>query len=59
MVQATFMKTVNSVVSACGIIPLNSVGEVVSKFTARGFRICGAQHLSVTGKSRWPFDVVQ
>lgn len=59
MVQATFMKTVNSAVSACGILPLNAAGEELGKFTAHCFRRGGAQHRFVTGKSRWPLDVVK
>lgn len=59
MVQNTFMKCINSAVSACGIIPRNAAGEELGKFTAHCFRRGGAQHRFVTGKSRWSLDVVK
>jgi len=59
MVQATFMKTVNRAVSMCGIVPKNASGHELGKFTAHCFRRGGAQHRFVTGKVRWPLDVVK
>lgn len=59
MTQQTFMVTVNTVVRSCGIIPRNAAGNELGKFTAHCYRRGGAQHRFVTGKTRWPLDVVK
>lgn len=59
MVQQTFMNTINNAVRDCGIIPRNAFGMDMGRLTAHCFRRGGAQHRFVTGKSRWPLDVVK
>lgn len=59
MVHSTFMKTVNKAVSEYGIIPKHYCGEELGKFTAICFRRGGAQRILVTGKARWPLDIVK
>ena len=52
LVQVTFMKIVNDMTSRCGIIPKNSMGTELGRFTTHCFRKGGAQHRFITGKSR-------
>lgn len=59
MVQGTMMKTINEVNRRIGIIPKNASGEDMEKFTIHCFRRGGAQHRFVTGRNRWPLDVVK
>lgn len=59
MVQATFIKSVNSANSTCVIDPVNAAGEQLRKCTAHCFRTGGAPHRFVIGKARWPFDVLK
>lgn len=59
MIPTTFMKTINSATSMSAIMPVNAAGEDLGRFTAHCFRRGGAQHRFVTGKSRWPLDVVK
>ena len=59
MVYQTFMSTINKLISDCGIVPRNAAGSVLGVFTSHCFRRGGAQHRFITGKSRWPLDVVK
>ena len=59
MVHQTFMATVNKLLSDCGIVPRNAAGAVLGVFTSHCFRRGGAQHRFVTGKYRWPLEVVK
>ena len=59
MIQQTFMATINDIVKVWGIISTNSFGLEMGKFTAHCIRRGGAQHRYVTGKSRYPSDVVK
>ena len=59
MVYQTFMGTINKLISDCGIVPRNAAGSVLGMFTSHCFRRGGAQHRFITGKARWPLDVVK
>lgn len=59
MVYQTFMGTINKIIADCGIVPRNAAGSVLGVFTSHCFRRGGAQHRFITGKARWPLDVVK
>lgn len=41
------------------VVPVNADGEELGIFTAHFFRRGGAKHRFVTGKSKWPLDLVK
>lgn len=59
LVPAKFMTLINDVTRSCGIIPKNAFGEDMGSMTAHCFRRGGAQHRYITGKRRWPLEVVK
>lgn len=59
MVKGTFMKTINDITWSIKIVPKNTLGDDMGKFNLHCFRRGCAQHCFVTGKSRWPLDVVK
>lgn len=59
MVHATFMRSLNTAITACVIGAVNASVELLGKFNVHCFLRGGAQHRVVKGRSKCTLDVVK